>query len=312
VTTRRLATVATVAVAFVLTGCSGTPAATGAAPSASAAAPTSASAGAPSASVAGFTTGSTLDAIRAKGVLTIGVTDDPPWSVSNVTTIGIGIIPEIVTEFAKREGLGRIDSVSMPFGQMVQATSSGRIDMIGETIFNTPERAQVIDFAEPLFFNPATLIVPPGNPKNLHQHSDFDHGVSVCVIEGSLYLQDVEADRAKGQDVKSIVLDTNDACTNAVVAGQADAALVDATQAELAKKTKPDLAFDIIREFKNPDLSKVISSVGFNANGDDLREAFNARFLEMTKEGLIDQILTKYGLTPALFVVNQADPEYRK
>jgi polar amino acid transport system substrate-binding protein len=184
--------------------------------------------------------------------------------------------------------------------------------MIGETIFNTPERAKVIDFAEPLFFNPATLIVAPGNPKNLHQHSDFTNGVSVCVIEGSLYIQDVEADRTKGQDVKSIVLDTNDACTNAVVAGQADAALVDATQAELAKKTKPDLKFDIIREFKNPDLSKVISTVGFNADADDLKGAFNARFLEMTKEGLIDQILTKYGLTPALFVVNPADPEYRK
>src|SRR5665811_1827983 len=127
------------------------------------------------------------------------------------------------------------------------------IDMIGETIFNTPARAEVISFAEPLFFNPATLIVAPGNPKNLHQHSDFTNGVKICVIDGSLYLLDVQADQKNGQNVNSMVRETNDACMNAVVAGQADGALVDATQAQLAKKTKPDLAFDIITEFRNPD-----------------------------------------------------------
>lgn len=312
---QRFVTMAALLAAVVLAGCSATPAATStpvaSAPAASGSAASAPAASGPAASAPGFTSGPTLDTIRAKGIFTIGVTDDPPWSVSQATTIGIGVMPEIATEFAKREGLGTVTTISMPFGQMVEATRTGRVDMIGETIFNTPERALVIHFAEPMFFNPATLIVAPGNPKKLHQHSDFTNGVKICVIEGSLYIQDVQADQKKGQSVQILALSTNDDCMNAVVAGQADGALVDATQAQLAKKTKPDLAFDIITEFRNPDLSKVISTTGFNAQADDLRGAFNVRFTDMSREGLIDQLLTKYGLTPSIFVVNPADPQYK-
>jgi polar amino acid transport system substrate-binding protein len=278
-----------------------TPATASATPSTASAAPSTASA-APSTS---FTQGKDLDRIRAKGTFVVGVTTDPPWDSPD----GTGIVPDIALEFAKREGLGQIEFVSMPFASLITSIPTGRIDMIGETLYNTAERAKIIGFADPLFFNPEGLIVATGNPKKLLTHADFDNGVTIAVVEGSLYVGDLQADIAKGQDVKIMTVADNATVQNSVIAGQADGGLFDLTQETLALQTNPDLKFEIVPEYGSPDPSKTISTISF-AKDSDLIAAFNKVFADMTKEGAIDAILTKHGLVPGKHVVSPDDPEY--
>src|SRR5579872_6148657 len=85
----------------------------------------------------GYSHGPSIDAIRAKGTLTIGVSDDPPWSMNSAINIGPGIIPELEQEFAKREGIANVDIQPMPFASFIGALTSGRIDIIADTMTPT-------------------------------------------------------------------------------------------------------------------------------------------------------------------------------
>src|SRR5579872_3587567 len=129
----------------------------------------------------GYSHGPSIDAIRTKGTLAIGVTDDAPWSMNSAVNVGPGIIPELVQEFAKREGIPNVDIQPMPFASFIGALTSGRIDIAADTLTPTAARAEIIDFPDPVVFNPGALMVPPGNPRNIHQGADLNNGIKVVV-----------------------------------------------------------------------------------------------------------------------------------
>jgi ABC-type amino acid transport substrate-binding protein len=53
-----------------------------------------------------------------------------------------------------------------------------------------------------------------------------------------------------------------------------------------------------------------VSDAGFALAPNDLLDAWNKRFGEMSVDGTVDKILQKYGLTPSIYVANPADPQY--
>jgi polar amino acid transport system substrate-binding protein len=257
--------------------------------------------------------GPSIDAIRSKGTLTIGVSDDPPWSMNSAINLGPGIIPELEQEFARREGIAKVDIQPMPFSSFIGALSSGRIDIVADTMTPTAARAEIIDFPNPVVYNPGGLMVQTGNPRHLHQHADFNGGVRICVLEGSVYGQELQADIAKGQKIRVLNVPGLNECVNAVVSGQADAGIVDAVTAEFALKQNPSLGFEMVPDYKPVgDISRTISDIGFAKTEVDLKGAWNRDFDAMSKDGTVDKILQKYGLTPNIYVANPADPAYTK
>jgi polar amino acid transport system substrate-binding protein len=258
---------------------------------------------------ASYSHGPIIDAIRAKGVLTVGVDDDPPWSFAAATaTTGKGAVPDMLIEFAKREGLGRVDLVPLPFSSFVGALQSGRIDVVGDTMTPTAERSKVISFPNNMVYNPGGMIVKTGNPLKLHQHADLNN-VKVAAQEGTLYVKQLQADVAKGQKIQIITFPGDNDVVNAVTSGQADAGLLDATAAQFGKKQNPSLQFDVVTDFNDP-RGRSVSDAGFAHVPNDLMDAWNKQFSAMSVDGTIDKILQKYGLTPSIYVANPADPQY--
>jgi ABC-type amino acid transport substrate-binding protein len=258
---------------------------------------------------ASYSHGPIIDAIRAKGVLTVGVDDDPPWSFAAATaTTGKGAIPDMLIEFAKREGLGRVDLVSLPFASFVGALQSGRIDAVGDTMTPTAARSLVISFPNNMVYNPGGMIVKTGNPLKLHQHIDLNN-VKVAAQEGSLYSKQLQADIAKGQKIQILTFPGDNDVVNAVTSGQADAGLLDATGGQYAKKQNPSLQFDVVTDFADP-RGRSVSDAAFAHVPNDLLDAWNKQFTAMSVDGTIDKILQRYGLTPSIYVANPADPSY--
>lgn len=254
--------------------------------------------------------GPIIDAIRQRGVLNIGVDDDPPWSFATATSsTGAGAIPDMMIEFAKREGIAKTNLVALPFSSFIGALQSGRIDVVGDTMTPTAQRALVISFPNDCVYNPGGLIVRSGNPLKLHQHTDFNNGVKVATQEGTLYVKQLEADQAKGQSIKIITFPADNDVINAVTSGQADAGLLDATAAQYGKKQNSSLQFDVVTDFKDP-RGRSVSDPGFAHTPNDLLDAWNKDFQAMSADGTIDRILEKYGLTPSIYVANPADPKY--
>jgi ABC-type amino acid transport substrate-binding protein len=55
-----------------------------------------------------------------------------------------------------------------------------------------------------------------------------------------------------------------------------------------------------------------VSDMAFAKTMADLKNAWNKDFTAMSKDGTVDKIFVKYGLTPSIYVANPADPEYVK
>jgi len=263
--------------------------------------------------------GPSIDAIRAKGVLSIGVCDDPPWSMNSAINIGPGVIPEMVQAFAKREGIGKVDIHPMPFASFIGALTSGRIDIAADTLTPNAERAQIIDFPDNVVFNPGALIVARGNPRQLHQNADLSDGIKVSVPEGTLYSKALQADIAREQKIQVLVVTSFNEAVSALTSGQADAALIDAVTAQFALKQNPDLRFELVPDF-DPTSDKAwlsvmpttVADMAFAKSKPDLTAAWNKDFAAMSKEGVIDKIFEKYGLTPSIYVASPSDPAYVK
>jgi ABC-type amino acid transport substrate-binding protein len=259
---------------------------------------------------ANYSHGTIIDAIRAKGVLTVGVDDDPPWSFAAATaTTGKGAVPDMLVEFAKREGIAKVDLVPLPFSSFVGALQSNRIDVVGDTMTPTAARSLVITFPNNMVYNPGGLIVRPGNPLNLHKHADFNNGIKVATQEGTTYVQQLQTDITKGQKIQIIAFPGDSDVVNAVTSGQADAGLLDATAAQYGKKQNPSLKYDVVTDFVDP-RGRSVSDAAFAHIPNDLMDAWNKDFSAMSADGTVDKILRNYGLTPSIYVANPADPQY--
>src|SRR5262249_52244107 len=84
------------------------------------------------------------------GILVVGVAAGglPFGAVQDGTLVGFDI--ELVERFA--DSIGKeIKFSQMPFGALIAANATGKVDMIAASIFITDERKERIDFSDPYF-----------------------------------------------------------------------------------------------------------------------------------------------------------------
>lgn len=95
-----------------------------------------------------------LEQIRSKGVVRIGVYDgQPPFSELNDGTFEgfeVTMAQAIANDLFGEKG-GRIELVPMKVEDRIPALVNNRVDIVIATITITPERAQQIDFSTPYF-----------------------------------------------------------------------------------------------------------------------------------------------------------------
>ncbi|MFR9496668.1 MAG: ABC transporter permease subunit [Rikenellaceae bacterium] len=84
-----------------------------------------------------------------------GCTAVPFTFISNGRAVGLDI--EIVSLFCKEAGY-RLEVIEMPFGSLVSAISTGKVDLIANTLSPTAERRQAIDFTDPYGSNCFAMI----------------------------------------------------------------------------------------------------------------------------------------------------------
>lgn len=128
------------------------------------------------------------------GVLVIGTSNDAPISyLDSKTHAALGVIPDILSEFLRREGIdAKLQVIAMPFASLIPSLQSDRIELMGDAMYIRPARAKVVDFTRVIFYNPEALDVPKGNPKNLHSLADLC-GHSAGTYEGTTYIELLKA-----------------------------------------------------------------------------------------------------------------------
>jgi len=222
------------------------------------------------------------------GTLTVGLSSDlgfPYVGVKDGQTVGFEI--ELAERFAAYLGKQLIIS-DMPFGSLIAALSTKKIDMVHSSMMITEERMKQIDFSDPYFESGGTIIGLKEKQQTqaplltkLEDIADkrigilsgtvFDKYLSVHFPQAKVFMYDVTTD---------MIL--------ALQMGKVDAIFMDVISAGVVMKKNPDFAI----------LSKEVESkplgIGFNKKNKDLRDSFNYFLNEIKSNGIYDEAYKRW------------------
>ena len=244
-----------------------------------------------------------LSTVRATHEITIGTANDAPLSSIDKDK-AVGIFPDVLRGAFDRMGLTvEIKPVAMPFASLIPALTSGRIDAIGDSMYATAARKQVVDFTDVLFFNPEALDVARGNPLKLHSLADLCGHVAGS-YEGTTFVTLLRKASAACPDGKGIEVRQFPTLDNAFAdlsTGRLDAAVAASSLSAYALKQNPALNFEIVADYKPLDRSGAGSAIGVAKGNDAFLEAYDKAYGAMLADGTVARIFTRWGMTPTDF-----------
>lgn len=184
------------------------------------------------------TAASTLDAIKQRGKLIVGVKADfPPFGYVDSSGKNLGFDVDVGHEFAKAlfNDPGRVEFVAVTSGNRIPFLQTEKIDIIIATVTITEERAKVVEFSDPYFLSGSLLLVKKDS--SIGGVADLA-GKTVAVIQGAIQDADLadlapKANRLKFGKVSEAVL--------ALKGGRADAFAQDDILILTLAKDNPDL-----------------------------------------------------------------------
>jgi polar amino acid transport system substrate-binding protein len=239
--------------------------------------------------------------IKAHKELTIGTSNDAPWSTVSDSGEAMGIVPDVLREFLRRANINAtIKPTAMPFDSLIPSVGSNRIDLIGDAIFATDERAKQVNFTRTIFVNPEGLVVRNGNPDKLESVGDLCGRVG-ATYKGTTWVEDLKAASARcpsGQPIDVKVYSTIYEVMQDITAGRVDGALIDASMAAYALVQNPNLGVQLVSDYVSPALDKSQNALAANKSDQTFAKTFNPIYDTMLADGTVAKIFDHWGLKP--------------
>ena len=190
----------------------------------------------------------------------------------------LGITLDLCQALLKREGIEKIDVYTMPFGSLIPALTSGRIDFACDTFFPTDKRKQLVDFTDIVFYNSETLIVKKGNPKGIHKLADLGGKVAGS-YEGTVWIDWLNDLNKQGAKITVQAYPTPTELIADVAAGRLDGGIVDAVLAAYAVKQNANLGVELVADYQPREKVSNAVALAVRKDSGDLRDAFCARLI---------------------------------
>lgn len=203
-----------------------------------------------------------------------------------------GLDIELITRFAAH-AKRPVEFQRMNFGAMLPALSSGKIDVIVNSIMITPERAKEIAFSDVYFESGSTAIVmkkdkaPSTGYRSISEMGDKRIGVMLGSTQDSYVTE-------KFPNATIVRVNATTDLKLALKGGKCDVAVLDALIARVMYKDDPDVCV------LDSALFKGVTALGFSLENTALRDEFNKMLAEFRKDGTYDQIYDRW--------LNQANP----
>nr|WP_245247691.1 transporter substrate-binding domain-containing protein [Tianweitania sediminis] len=239
---------------------------------------------------------SSLADAQANGI-TLGISPSPPYSsLEPGSDRASGLDVEINEAALGWAGIKTIRYEVMPFGQLIPALLSSRIDSVASNIHVTPDRLKAVSFTSPAWWYGPAIVVQNGNPQSLKSFDDLV-GKEVGVIAGSAadeYLRKIGA--------KLTVFQTDADQFAAISTGRVGAIVEDDVKVTEYLKANPSAGIEIVENVEVPE--EIIFGYGYGyaryaVRKEDcsLRAAYSQGLAEIRGNGQVSAILKKYGLT---------------
>jgi polar amino acid transport system substrate-binding protein len=135
---------------------------------------------------------SSLDAVKKKGTLVVGVKADyKPWGFRDPSGAVVGIEPDLAADVAKRLGV-KLEMVPVVSSNRMQFLEQGKIDLMIATMNDKPERRKVVYIVEPSYYASGVNILS-ARKTALKDWKDI-RGKKVCMIQGAWYNKNIQQD----------------------------------------------------------------------------------------------------------------------
>jgi polar amino acid transport system substrate-binding protein len=236
-----------------------------------------------------------LAKIQKKGSLVVGTSNDWPYSfLDPKTNEWTGLDGDIIKYIAKMLKIDKIDVQTVTFDGLIPGLLDGRFDIVGDSIHYTKNRSKVVNFCWGTYYYAEGLVVPKGNPNNLHKLTDLK-GHTIGSLLGTNYaewIQAVPGVQFQGyKDWAQIVPE--------LAIGRTDAALFDQPVVAALMKQHPEWKIELVDDyepntFKNP---VGYSSYAFRQSDIQWLTAFSSAVQWMQYNGKMKDILSQWGLT---------------
>lgn len=243
----------------------------------------------------------TLDQVKSQGYIRGANANEVPYSFMDENGDAKGIGPDVAAAVLKSMGVKEIDWTVAPFGSLIPGLKAKRFDFVAAEQNILPDRCKQVQFTTPNSSYGEGLLVPAGNPKNLHSYEDVkkNPAIRVAIVSGA---DQLDFFHGLGiPDSQIVMIQANADALSTIQTGRADAYA--ATELTVAKLVQGGSGVEQAKPFTDPviDGKPVRSYGGFDFRLDDkgLYKAFNAALIEFKKTDDYKKILMSYGLSEA-------------
>lgn len=200
-----------------------------------------------------------------------------------------GIMFEVAEAVAKEIGV-KAKYTEVPFGSLIPDLTSGRSEVMSAPLFITPQRAEVLDFSEPVYGWGEGLIVKEGSTKaypNLAAMSGDNVGVLVNSVQYNMIKDTAGVREVKTYpDYVHLMADLR--------AGRIDVGVIDPPSVVYQMKDKNITGLKLVTGYRPVNQWKIGLAV---KKGDkDVLAAVNDAVRKIKANGELKRILTNWGI----------------
>ena len=167
---------------------------------------------------------SSLDTIRARGVLRVGVKSDArPFASLDALGRPVGFEIDLARLFARVlfGDDGRVELLPVTTATRFEVLQAGRVDLVAATITTTDERRKLAELSDPYFMSASLVLVPRAS--KVEELADLS-GRQIAVVRGSVQERDVAELQSRA---RLIAVASAAEGARAVKGGRADAFVYD-------------------------------------------------------------------------------------
>lgn len=129
--------------------------------------------------------GSLLDKIKNGETIRIGFSNEVPTAYPGDNNEPLGYVNAMTLDILKKMGTTKVEPIVTEWGSLIPGLQAGRFDIITGGMLILPARCPNVVFSDPMMKVLGGLLVPKGNPNELHSYEDIrDKGVTFITGAG--------------------------------------------------------------------------------------------------------------------------------
>jgi len=241
---------------------------------------------------------SLLQDIKKKGYITIGSSNDAPFSYTDVSTGKLaGVDVEILRAVCSKLGIADVQLKVIDFSNLLVELNNNSVDMVVDGMYVKDARLKIAAFSDKWYQEGEAVVIPQNS--TIKSKEDLK-GKAIGAQPGTTFYETAQKWQKDGTIGSLVSYDNQATLMTAVNMGKVDAVVTDGIVAGYTLSKDSSLKLKLLSPYKAEASGQIGSAVRFKDEA--FLTEFNTVLNDMKKDGSLLKILKNYGLTEDYFV----------